>query len=42
MSVPNSQIVQYHVERCFENGLIALSLPELGIETVFVITNPSI
>jgi len=42
MSVPEDQMIAYHVERCFENGLISLRLPELGIETVFVTTNPSI
>jgi len=42
MSVPDGQIIQYHVHRCLENGLISLRLPELDIETVFVIADPSI
>jgi len=42
MSVPDHQIIHYHVERCAENGLISLPLPELDIEAVFVITEPSV
>jgi hypothetical protein len=42
MSVPDDQIVHDHIERCGEDGLIPLRLPELDIEAVFVIANPAV
>jgi len=42
MSVPDGQIVQYHVEGRVEDGPISLRLPELDIKSVFIITYPSI
>jgi len=42
MSVPDHQVIQYHVERCVENGLISLPLPELDVEAAFVIADPSV
>jgi hypothetical protein len=42
MSVPDGQIVQYHVECRVENGLIPLRLPELDIKAVFVVTDASV
>jgi hypothetical protein len=42
MSVPEHQVIQYHVECCVENGLISLPLPELDVEAAFVIADPSI
>jgi len=42
MSVPDHQVIQYHVERCVENGLISLLLPELNVEPAFVIADPSV
>jgi hypothetical protein len=42
MSVPNHQVIQYHVECCIENSLIPLPLPELDVEAAFVIADPSI
>jgi hypothetical protein len=40
--VPKHQVIQYHIERCVENGFITLLLPELDVEATFVIANPSI
>jgi hypothetical protein len=42
MSVPEGLIVQYHVERRVENGLISLRLPELDVEVVCLIADPAI
>jgi len=42
MSVPDHQVIQYHVESCFENGLISLPLPELDVEAAFVMADPSV
>jgi hypothetical protein len=42
MSVPDEKIVHYHLQRCAEDGLIALRLPELDVEAVCVVTDPSI
>jgi hypothetical protein len=39
MSVPDHQVIHYHIERCFENGLIPLPLPELDVEAAFVIAD---
>ena len=41
MSVPEGQIIPYHIERCIEDGLISLCLPELDIEAVRLIADPS-
>jgi hypothetical protein len=42
MSVPDHQVIQYHIERCVENGFIALPLPESDVEATFVIADPSV
>jgi hypothetical protein len=42
MSLPYYQVIQYHIERCVENGLIALLLPELDVEATFVIADPPV
>jgi hypothetical protein len=42
MSVPDGQIVPYHLERCVENGLIPLRLPELDVEAICLIADPSV
>jgi hypothetical protein len=42
MSVPDHQVIKYHIERCVENGLVSLPLQELDVEAVFVIAYPSI
>jgi hypothetical protein len=42
MSVPKHQVIQYHIERCVENGLISLPLPEFDVEAAFFIANPPI
>jgi len=42
MSVPKHQVIQYHIERCVENGLISLLLPELDVEAAIVIADPPV
>jgi hypothetical protein len=42
MSVPDNQVIQYHVERSVENGSITLPLPEFDVEATFVIADPSV
>jgi len=42
MSVPEGQIVPYHVESCVEDGLISLRLPELDVEAVCLIADPPV
>jgi hypothetical protein len=42
MSVPDRQVIQYHIERRIENGLISLPLPELDIEAAFAIADPAV
>jgi hypothetical protein len=42
MSVPDHQVIQYYVQRCVENGLLSLPLPELDVEAVFLIADPSV
>jgi hypothetical protein len=42
MSVPDHQVIQYHIERCVENGLVSLPLPELDIEAALVSADPSV
>jgi len=42
MSVLDHQVIQYHLERCVENGLISLPLPELDVEAAIVIADPPV
>jgi hypothetical protein len=42
MSVPDDQIVSYHIERCLEDSLISLGLPEFDIEPVCFVTDSSV
>jgi hypothetical protein len=42
MSVPDSHVIQYHLDRGFENGFVSLRLPELDVEAVRVIADPPI
>jgi hypothetical protein len=42
MSVLEHQVIQYHIERCVENGLISLPLPELDVEAVVVVADPPV